>query len=313
MRVLSAPATAGAPADADLDRRHVAAFLADASYEVTPGAADRIADLAAVLRPGTGVAITFLPGARWQESVRIAARLARDGMVPIPHVAARSLASAADLADFARALSEEAGATRALVIAGSPASPRGPFRCTMDVLCSGALQRRGFRWIGVAGHPEGSPDIPPAELDRAIADKNALASGSGLDLEIVTQFCFDPDAVIAWEERLRAAGNRLPVRVGLPGPATLKSLLAYGSACGVGASLGFLRRRAGSVARMMTVTAPDRLVAVLARHVAAHPATGIVGAHVFPFGGLARSAAWVEDARSGRIRFTGDGFAVGQA
>lgn len=307
MRIFSTPATIAAPAEHGFQRQHVAAFMTDASYEVTPAAADKIPDFACLLPAGTGVAITFLPGAPWRDSVRVAARLSREGMIPIPHVAARSLASIDDLRSFVRGLAEEAGATRALVIAGSVASPRGPLVSSRDVLRTGLLQHHGFERVYVAGHPEGSPDIGSAALEQALREKNELAEQSGLTVEIITQFCFDPATVIAWERRIRDAGNRLPIRVGLPGPATLKSLLAFGSACGVGASLTFLRRRAGDVAKLMAVTAPDRLVAVIARHVMNEPETRIAGAHIFPFGGLGRSAAWVRGVRDGRVTLTDDG------
>ena len=97
---------------------------------------------------------------------------------------------------------------------------RVPFPATIDLLRTGILQRHGVTRVGVAGHPEGSPDVDPADLVQAIVDKNAFAVESGLEVEIVTQFSFAPEPVIIWEGALRKAGNRLPVRVGLPGAAS---------------------------------------------------------------------------------------------
>jgi methylenetetrahydrofolate reductase (NADPH) len=42
----------------------------------------------------------------------------------------------------------------------------------------------------------------------------------------------------------------------------------------------------------MTVSAPDKLVLELARYRAEDPGCGIARVHVYPLGGLRRSAAW---------------------
>ena len=44
---------------------------------------------------------------------------------------------------------------------------------------------------------------------------------------IVTQFCFEAAPVIAWDKRIQAEGNRLPVYIGLPGLASLKALIGH--------------------------------------------------------------------------------------
>ena len=44
---------------------------------------------------------------------------------------------------------------------------------------------------------------------------------------VVTQFGFDPDAFLAWLKQLRARGLDVPVRIGVPGPASIKALLRF--------------------------------------------------------------------------------------
>ena len=95
----------------------------------------------------------------------------------------------------------------------------------------------------------------------APAWKNAFAERTGASLYVVTQFCFEAAPVIAWDkQRIQAEGNRLPVHVGLPGLATLKALIGHARACGVGPSMRFLTRQARNVAKLLAVSAPDRLV-----------------------------------------------------
>src|SRR3546814_12435059 len=52
------------------------------------------------------------------------------------------------------------------------------FDSSMAILETGLFDKHGVETIGVAGHPEGSPDIAPAALEAALAWKNAFAERS---------------------------------------------------------------------------------------------------------------------------------------
>ena len=51
-------------------------------------------------------------------------------------------------------------------------------------------------------------------LDEALAAKIDFARSNGLELSIVTQFCFKAEPIVEWLQRLRAHGIDIPVRVG---------------------------------------------------------------------------------------------------
>ena len=53
--------------------------------------------------------------------------------------------------------------------------------------------------------------------------------------------------------------------VGVPGPATIKTLVRYAQMCGVGQSARFIRKQALNVSKLLTVNAPDAFVGDLAR------------------------------------------------
>lgn len=280
--------------------RHAASTLRDAvvdlvegfTIETTPGSAAKIDDYRAHLRPGATVAVTFLPGSSFTETIATATRLRREGFEPAPHIAGRSVPSSTALDDWLARLAGEAGANRAVVLAGAVAEPLGPFTSSMDVLESGLLDKHGFTQIAVAGHPEGNPDIADEIIAEALAWKNDFAARSDADFEIVTQFVFDAAPIVAWDKAIRAAGNDLPVRIGLPGLATLKTLIGHARACGIGPSMQYLLKQARNITKLMTVNAPDRLVVDLARYCMDEPETCIRGVHLYPLGGLRRSAAW---------------------
>ena len=293
-------------------RAPVIDLMSGFSAETTPGAAAKITDYRAHLRPGTTVYITFLPGSDFDDTVAVAKRLRAEGFEPVPHLAARSIPSRRFLDDKLARLTQEAGVTQVLAIAGAVTQPLGEFSDSMQLLETGLLDRHGITRIGVAGHPEGSPDITEEAVRAAVAWKNAFASRTGAHLQLITQFCFESAPVIAWDKLLQMEGNRLPIVVGLPGLATLKALIGHAKACGVGPSMRFLTRQARNVAKLLSVSAPDRQVTELAAYAATDPACGIAGVHVFPLGGLGRSSRWSYAVIDGdfEIRADGRGFEV---
>ncbi len=293
-------------------RQQVVEFLTGFSIETTPGSAAKIPDYRALLRPGTTVNVTHLPGSDFAETIATAKRLKAEGFEAAPHIAARSTPDRATLEDWLKRLQDQVGVTHVLALGGGVSDPLGDFDSSMQLLETGLFDKYGIRTIGVAGHPEGSPDIPEPALAEALNWKNAFAERSDAAFYIATQFCFEAAPIIAWDRRLRAAGNRLPIHIGVPGLATIKTLLAHARACGVGPSMRFLSRQATRVAKLMTVNAPDRLVLDLARYRAEDPDCGIRRVHVYPLGGLRKSAAWVHGVLDGDfvIDRQGKGFKV---
>jgi methylenetetrahydrofolate reductase (NADPH) len=180
-------------------------------------------------------------------------------------------------------------------------------------LRAGVFEKHGIKSISLAGHPEGSKAIGDVRLRQAIIDKNAYAKDTTAKLTLVTQFGFEPEPFIAWEKMLRAEGiNSLPIHVGVAGLASFPTLLRFAVECGAGASIRALKSRAGSLAKLATVAQPDDLVLGLARHKQEQPASLIQGAHFFPFGGVKKTAEWLNAIAAGRIELNSDasGFSV---
>ncbi len=252
----------------------------DFSMETTPGGARKVGSFAALLPAGARVFITHLPGGDLVHIRQTAARLAGEGMRPVPHVAARHLESRAALDRHLDAL-HAAGAREALLIGGDGDRPRGPFAEAAALI--GPAARR-FERLYFAGHPE-------ADLDGALLAKLDLAAAAGVEAAIVTQFVFEAEAALSWEARLARLGNRAPIRLGLPGVASAATLLKYAKACGVGLSL----RRLWRDGRLLRLAGRWTPAALLADLEAAPPS--VEGVHFFPFGGLVETAIWLAEAR----------------
>ena len=284
------------------------------SIEVTPTGAAKIDSFALALPEGTTVNVTFLPGTDPLDTIAVARRLADEGMNAVPHIAARSLINLDQLDDLVCRMTAEAGVTEVLVVGGGVNRPVGSFDSSMQVLETGILQKYGISKIGVSGHPEGRPDISDQELQDAIGWKNEFAEKEGLSLYIETQFCFDAKTVLDWELTIRNEGNKLPIRIGIPGPATIKTLFRFAQISGIGPSMRFVAKQARNVAKLLTVQAPDLLLAGLAEGIAADQDCLLAHFHYYPFGGFAKTAAYAEAVATRQFDLTTTGgFDIRQA
>ena len=259
------------------------------SIEVSPSSNKKINDFREVLPVGTTVNVTEIPGSDPERILSTVHQLASQEMNAVPHIAARGIESLAAL-DGLITRYREAHVTEVLLIAGGYKQPIGDFASSIDVLETGLLENLGIKKVGVAGHPEGSPDISKAELADALKRKNAIAQESGLDMYLETQFCFDAQAILDWEEQIREAGNRLPIRVGLAGPARLKTLIHFAVISGVGPSLQFLKKQARNVTKLLTVQDPYELIETLAPHIDPQSPSALQSIHLYPFGDFSQTA-----------------------
>ena len=277
------------------------------SIEVTPTGATKIDSFEDILPDATSVNVTFLPGTDPLDTIAVSKRLADDGMNAVPHIAARSLSDADQLDQLVKAMTFQANVREVLVIGGGVDVPVGAFDNSMQVLQTGILQKYGITHIGVAGHPEGSPDIPADALAKAITDKNELARTEGLNMYMETQFCFDAQVVLDWEKAIRDAGNSLPIRIGIPGPATIKTLFRFAQISGIGPSMRFIAKQAKNVAKLMTVQSPHLLLSGLAEGMAADEGCKLAHFHYYPFGGFAKTAMYASAIANGQISLREDG------
>jgi methylenetetrahydrofolate reductase (NADPH) len=123
-----------------------------------------------------------------------------------------------------------------------------------------------------------------------------------MELYIATQFCFEAQPIIEWDRDLRERlGNELPIHIGIPGLATIKTLLKHAQQCGIGNSMRVLSRQAANITKLMTVREPDKLVRDLAAERSRNPSFGVHQCHLYPLGGLKKSAAWLYAVQDGKI------------
>jgi len=292
MALLKFRSREAAPASSGLE-----ALLSGYSIEVMPRTAAKIEDFRALLPAGTRVYIAHIDGTPFEEMLATAVRLRADGYEPMPHFPARTIPDRAALAEMIARYRGEADVRQGLIIAGGTASPRGAFAASMDLLETGLFD--GFERLHVAGHPEGSRDIDPkggeAEVMAALRWKQGFADRSDATFAIATQFAFQAAPVLAWADRLAAAGIAMPVHLGIAGPAKLQTLIKFAIACGVGPSLSVLQKRARDVSKLLLPFEPTEILTALAKARAEGRGTNIERIHFFPLGGIKTNADWALD------------------
>jgi methylenetetrahydrofolate reductase (NADPH) len=268
-------------------------LVACGSLEMGADTPDDARHIASLLPSKTPVFVNHLPRHDLTHALRALAALNEAGLEPVPHIAARRLTSRMEAQTFLQRAVRDAGVRKVLLIGGDLTAPVGPYADAEAFLSENLLAACGIQQVGFAGYPEGHPRVPTVELRIALAKKLTLASTQGLGTSVTTQFSFAPSRIAEYCADLARHVPGVAVYVGLAGPATPLTLLRYAQRCGVGASLRALQAQGMDAVRIVTHADPSEQLVALARHCRAGSASNVVGVHLYSFGGVAKTAAWM--------------------
>jgi len=215
--------------------------------------------------------ITMLPGDDYKGVANKAAELTKSGFNPVPHFPARSIKNQSELKDFVNRC-KDGGVKQALVIGGS-AQPVGDFHCSLQLLETGLFE--GWK-IGIAGHPDGSPDISDKDLDKAMIDKKSYAD------YIITQWCLDAKPITSFLSK-----QTLPVHVGITGPLKISSLLKFANIVGAKNSINFLKTNVTKALDLLKPRDPNDIIEKLK--------DSADNFHIYTFGGLKETNKWLTE------------------
>ena len=250
------------------------------------------------LEKKNNVYITYLPDASENDILETIEFVSKNNLTPITHLPARTMKNLDHVRQFLSQVRERTDSKKILVIGGG-GNQLGQITSSLEILNSGLLAENDFNEIGIAGHPEGSPDISQETIDNFLNDKFELTKTKGLSLELVTQFFFDAGPFINWCEELTKKKITIPVRVGFPGPASFKTLLNFGLMSGVGNSINFLKKNSSKVSDLLTKTSNDEMLISLAEF--ANKNSPLKSFHCFPFGGFEKTCLWLNELQNGEF------------
>jgi methylenetetrahydrofolate reductase (NADPH) len=266
------------------------------SVEVTAKDVDALKHVAPSLPPNTPVSVTFLPGEEPEARIAAATAVRELGFEPMPHFSARRIESHGEFESYLQAVVQQANVVRCFVIAGDRDTPAGPFADSSALIATGCFENAGIKAIGIAGHPEGHPHMSAEQRWDILHKKAANIEDRGMAPLIVTQFGFDAGSLLAWLKELRERGLGMPVRVGVPGPAGIKTLLRFAARCGVQASASVMAKYGMSITQLLGSAGPDQMVDALSERISSEH--GRVRLHFYPFGGLQRTVEWIKSYES---------------
>jgi len=277
-------------------------FLNTYSIETTPNVYVKYGGFKDFLAKNHDVYITYLPDENAKNVVRTAKKLKEEGYEVIPHLPARTIINENELEKYIGELADESGCSKILIIGGG-GNQAGNISSTMDVLKSDLLSKFNYKYVGVAGHPEGSPDISNENLNLAIQEKNNFAKNVDFQMYIATQFFFEAKSLIDWEKDLVNLGNKLPIHAGIPGPASIKTLINYARSCGIGNSLRFISKQAFNLTKLATLSTPDKLMYDLANYVHTNKSSKLENIHFYAFGGMKKTADWLNQVDKSELNY----------
>jgi methylenetetrahydrofolate reductase (NADPH) len=262
----------------------VSALVATANLEVIPliGAQEKV--LAAPA--GTTITITCSPKFGLERSLEHITSAVQAGYSVVPHLAARMVSTDRDLREFVARICDM-GVTDLYVIGGDGNEPAGPYEEASDILEALRDFDHGLTRLGVGCYPEGHPNIPDEKLFDALRRKQGMAD------YMVSQLCFDVQALLAWLEASRNEGIELPLRIGLAGPISITRLAELSLRIGVGSSIKYLRKQHGMIGNLVLGRAyqPERLLHEIGTRLT-DARLNIEGVHLFTFNQIDASVAW---------------------
>jgi methylenetetrahydrofolate reductase (NADPH) len=271
----------------------IAQLAREASIEINVQDLGQLDASRAFLSEGKRMYISHLPKQTWDDTLLACRAVRNAGFDPIPHIPVRLLESERTL-DRVLEQATLAGTNEVLLVAGDYRKAVGPYSVVADVLRSGKLEQHRMQRVSFAGHPEGHPTVPLAEIRRAELEKAVLAERAGLQTTFVTQFFFESQPFLDWVRGAKAAGINARLVGGLSGPASIKTLFRFALRCGVGPSIRALGVRPSAIARLLGDYGPEAVMHELAE--ARDLALDFANVHLFCFGGFLRTCQWLHRA-----------------
>ena len=271
---------------------NIKSLIKDFSIETTPNVYAKYGQFTEFLSEKNDVYVTYLPDEKSENVIETSKKINEEGLTAIPHLPARTIKDDSKLEKYIGSLSEIAGCNKILVIGGGSIQT-GNIASSMQVLKTDLLSKYNFVQVGLAGHPEGNPDISDKELDKAIIEKNMFAQNVDFKMYLATQFFFESSSFEKWETHLISLKNNLDIHAGIPGPATLKTLISFATSCGISNSIRFLSKQVLNISKLATSKTPDKLIVDLAEYKQINPSSKLAKLHFYAFGGIKKTSSWL--------------------
>ena len=290
-------------------------LVRNASIEVTPNNVDGLLEYQYFLKENnTRVFLPWLLGTTLDDLTTAVMKLSQAGIIPVPHIVARSLKSEQELDEVLRRWNGDANIEEVMVVGGNQPWIRGPFKETGDVLRPSLLEKRGIKRCALAAHPEGEGDLlPQGHAQVSLCEKIGYSNGSPIEFYFMSQLCYDFGYIRKWIGNLiyhyndftmeDKNPNRIKTVVGLPGVVSLRTMINYSVRCGVKDSLIRYLKKCDDTLQLGQLITPDEFIDDLSvSSLPLFPKVDVIqssewfgGIHFYTLGILQNTLTWMED------------------
>jgi len=269
-------------------------FVRTASWEIFP--TESLLQNSFLLPKDTYLAITCTSQKGLDYTIDTAISLKKLGLIAYPHIAARYVLDEKNIKHINNILRKN-NVYEIFVAAGDTATISGKYASSIELLNAFGKVGLEYKKIGVAGYPEGHPSISNEHLIEALKQKQDFATKMNIDMNIISQLCFDADVIIKWAISIKEMGITLPIIIGIPGPCNGLKLLHFAIKCGVGQSIKFLGTK-GELGKKITKNlaftySPDALISQIIDH-PQFEESNIGGIHFYTFNNINGLLSWQE-------------------
>ena len=232
------------------------------------------------------VSVTVSPTKGIETTLQLAREITSYVNSPVqvtPHISARLVESNTQVKDILTRV-QDMGMKEIFIVGGDAAEPAGPFSGSYDLLMAFRELDTDFRF-GITAYPEGHPSISDEVLAEDLRRKAPHANFMS------TQLCFEAETIKSWLESVRNEGIDTPLQIGVAGVVDMMKLMKISTRIGVGDSIRYFTKHAGTVMKLMTGYKPTDLLDGLM------PLYGddfykIEGFHVYTFNNLEKTETW---------------------
>jgi methylenetetrahydrofolate reductase (NADPH) len=203
-----------------------------------------------------------------------------------PHISARLVESHQQLKNILQTV-KQLDIKELFIVGGDTQTPAGPFANSFELVRAIRDIDADIR-LGITAYPDGHPSISQEVLLEDLQRKAPYAQFMS------SQLCFDGEKISRWLEQTRNLGINLPLLIGVAGVVDIIKLTQIATRIGVGDSVRYLSKHAGTVFKLLGGYKPDGLLENL-NETLTNESSNVAGFHIYTFNQLEKTERWRKD------------------
>jgi methylenetetrahydrofolate reductase (NADPH) len=200
-----------------------------------------------------------------------------------PHISARLVESHKHLNMILKHV-RDLGIKELFIVGGDTQTPAGPFTNSFELIRAIRDADTEIR-LGITAYPDGHPTIANEVLLEDLKRKQPYTQFMS------SQLCFDGEKISQWLGQMRGSGITLPLLIGIAGAIDMIKLMQISTRIGVGDSVRYLSKHAGTVFKLIGGYKADTLLENLFRTFS-DETKNVTGFHIYTFNQVEKTERW---------------------